>query len=258
MHRNHIIRKAVSVRTAVMLCALALVAVGGAQAQDLSTGNSSALAPSPSSPWVATTSLAAWATSAAPAAGSGASATAGDSAKAWQASFGYAFLGFDLGSGGFVRNYNGIGGSVARYVDNDGWWGMEGYANYTFGSIAADINRSDGAHAINNEAASVPARRAVFGGGPRFAYRKRKVEPWAHVIFAGDWIQFAQVNVTVTGGEVVPVRGYTGFALLAGGGVDYKLGKRYAIRAGADLMSTRLREAWYECVIASGGLVVSF
>jgi len=177
---------------------------------------------------------------------------------AWQAGINYSYVGFDLASGGIRRSYNGVSATVSRYADNDGWWGIEGYINFTGGSIASDINRDDGPHVINNSASSVTAIQTVFGGGPRFAYRKKKFEPWAHLIFAGDLFKFSGVSVQVAAGETLTVSSYTGFSIVAGGGVDYKINRRFAIRGGVDSISSRVREAWYQSVSAGGGLVISF
>ena len=233
-----------------LICAYVLLASGAASAQSISASvaATNALASQPlSAPSSATQTSAA------------SSASSGENALAWQASIGYSYLRFDLGSGGIPRNYNGISGSVSRSADNDGWWGIEGYANLTFGSISSNINRSDGPHAINSVQGSESTTRVIFGGGPRFAYRHNKrIEPWVHVILAGDFIHFPSVQVQAAAGETLPVSHYAGFDFVSGGGVDFKLNRKFAIRGEVNLLSSRIREAWYESVIASGGLVVAF
>lgn len=231
-----------------LICVCALLASGAASAQSISAAVA------------ATTALTSQPLSApSSAAQNSAGSSSSENALAWQGSIRYSYLRFDLGSGGIPRNYNGISGSVSRYVDNDGWWGIEGYANLTFGSISSNINRGDGPHAINSVQASESTTRVIFGGGPRFAYRHNsRVEPWVHVILAGDLIKFPSVQVQAAAGETLPIDSYAGFAFVSGGGVDIKLNRKFAIRGEVNLLSSRIREAWYESVIASGGIVVAF
>jgi hypothetical protein len=234
------------------VCALLLSGVASAQSISAAVAATNELASQP----LSTPSSAALDSAAS---NSSSDSTPGENALAWQASIGYSYLRFDLGSGGIPRNYNGISGSISRYADNDGWWGIEGYANLSFGSISSNINRSDGPHAINSVQASESTTRIIFGGGPRFAYRHNKrIEPWVHVILAGEFINFPSVQVQAAAGETLPISHYAGFDFVSGGGIDIKLNRKFAIRGEVDLLSSRLREAWYESVIASGGIVVAF
>lgn len=74
-----------------------------------------------------------------------------------------------------------------------------------------------------------------FGGGVRFGYRrKRKIEPWGHVVVGLQDFVFTQTGT---------VGHNHGVGYLIGGGVDYKLAPRLYLQGEFDYLGTHILSA---------------
>ncbi len=66
-----------------------------------------------------------------------------------------------------------------------------------------------------------------YGAGPKVSLGRRRLEPWAHALVGGIHIL-----------PQTALSGQNGFELLAGGGADYNLNPRLAVRLEADYLRT--------------------
>src|SRR5215831_2813039 len=155
-----------------------------------------------------------------------------------EAFLGYNYVRFNPNSGLFPSfNANGGGGQIAYNANS---W-LSGVVD-----IGAVTNGSLGAIGIDSTVLN-------FVAGPRVNYRHySRFTPFAQVLFGGAY-STASVQVGVAalppGIIVFPGSGitarlhasHTGFAMLAGGGLDIKFGEHIAVRPiGADYYLTRL------------------
>jgi hypothetical protein len=171
---------------------------------------------------------------------------AGPSLPDWQISIGYQFNRLNMPSASalvkneagvpaFTVNSSGVNGSFTRFFDR--WGGIEAESGTGFGS------------------GSIPAIKAVgsvfVGGGLRVAVRGHgRVEPWAHAVVGVEHFRFTQTN-----------SGYgsdTSVAFVGGGGADFHVNGRTALRAQADFLETNIvSQAEYSLQIV-GGVVFDF
>lgn len=151
---------------------------------------------------------------------------------------GYTYIHFNGGSGTITvggtprtgtltSNINGGSGSLAYNVND--WFGL---AADLGGSAVSRLNLS-GVGGVN-----VSSSLFTYLFGPRLSYRKNKTfTPFAQVLVGGAHI----TDVTVAGVKVA--NGENGFAMTAGGGVDWNVTKLIAIRLGqAEYLMTRFTD----------------
>jgi len=141
----------------------------------------------------------------------------------WQISIGYEFTRLNMPSQSigvytlpaFTVNDNGFDVSFTRFFDR--WAGIEAESASGFGS--------------GSESQISSAKSFFVGGGPRFAYRGHRVEPWVHTLIGLEHLRVTQTSVAYGSNNSV------GF--LGGGGVDFHLNVRTSIRVQADYLGTR-------------------
>jgi hypothetical protein len=86
-----------------------------------------------------------------------------------------------------------------------------------------------------------------YGAGPKFSLGRSRFEPWFHVLGGGMHI----VPQTALSGK-------NGFEVTAGGGVDYGLSARLALRVEADYLRSHVFGEWQNSAQATAALVVHF
>jgi opacity protein-like surface antigen len=148
----------------------------------------------------------------------------------WQVGMIYLYQRFDISNNN--NNMMGFQSSVARYF-GDSMFGIEAATSASWGKISPLVKENN----------------VFYGGGLRVAPRGRRLTPWVHGLFGGEHVRFSQ------GGGISI---FNGFAFEAGGGVDWKLTHRFALRVQVDYLGTRLGGVWQKTINAGGGLVVSF
>ena len=139
----------------------------------------------------------------------------------WQLGLGYQFSDFHLQhspiANAAVFHNSGYNVSVVRYFND--WIGLEGQTGFGFGHT--------GSTTIPN---NLVIKSTFVGGGPRFAMRGHRVEPWGHGLVGVEHFRFSQ---TANGFGSNSTVGW-----LAGGGVDFLLSDRVGIRVEADYLGT--------------------
>lgn len=126
----------------------------------------------------------------------------------------------------------GIGSNTSvAYFTND-WFAVEGAINT---AIAPTIFHNDHVKFVS------------YGGGPKIAWRARKLEPWAHVIGGGMHI------LPQTAGH-----GQNGLAFNIGGGVDYRFYPHLSLRTEVDWIKTRVFGEWGNSAQANVDIVLHF
>ena len=154
----------------------------------------------------------------------------GDLGYRWHLATGYEYVHFE--STAFSANLSGIHTALA-YSVND-WFQLEG-------SIVAAF----GGEIFGGEM----TKFAMFTGGGRIQWDRspRRWSPWAHVLVGGVHVnpQLARVSKN-------------GFALQAGGGVDWNLNPRLSFRGEADYVRTQLYSDSQNNYQAGVGVVLHF
>ena len=151
----------------------------------------------------------------------------------WQLGLGYQFSHFD-NIGGQSFNNNGVWASITRYVND--WLGIEGDVTAGFGTTPAPSN--------------FVAKTVFAGGGAHMAMvRDSRLEPWIHALVGVEHFRFTQGPVLGSN---------TGLGYVLGGGADYKLMPRIAIRFGADFLGTRVISANQANYQAGVGVIFNF
>jgi hypothetical protein len=158
-----------------------------------------------------------------------------------EAFVGYNFVRFNPNSG-YIPSFNANGGG-GQFVYNLNKWigGVFDMGAVTKGSL---------------NGFNVDSTVINFVAGPRFTYfNHSRFQPFAQVLFGGAY-STASAQITPVGGIILPPgivvppnvpisarinASNTGFAMLAGGGLDIKINKHMAFRPiGADYYLTRL------------------
>ena len=126
----------------------------------------------------------------------------------------------------------GVGTNTSlTYFTND-WLGVEGNINTSF---APTINHNEHVKYVS------------YGGGPKVAWRARKVEPWAHVLAGGAHI----LPQTADAGQ-------NGFGLQVGGGADYRIFPHLSARLEMDWVKTHFFGEWQNNAQANLDIVLHF
>lgn len=132
----------------------------------------------------------------------------------------------------FNANLNGLQSSLSYFLND--WFAVEGNVVATFGTKVFSGARSKG---------------LLYTGGGRLAWRgnRRPYEPWMHALIGG----LRMLPQTAAGGK-------NGFAVQVGGGMDYRLSGRAAVRVGGDFVHSQLYSQSQNNFQIAGGLVVNF
>jgi len=145
----------------------------------------------------------------------------------WQLGLSFAWFRFQSS----VFNANAFGEkTTVTYFLND-WLGVEGSATAAFGPTV-----------FNG-----PVHLALYGGGPKVAWRQKRWEPWLHAIFGG-----AHENPQTAAG------GRSSYSIMAGGGVDYRWNPRVSFRMEGDYVRTAFFHQSQNCFQLAGGIVFHF
>lgn len=126
----------------------------------------------------------------------------------------------------------GVGTNTSlTYFTND-WLGVEGNLNTAF---APTIYQNEHIKYVS------------YGGGPKVAWRARKLEPWAHAIFGGVHILPQTAGFS-----------QNGLALQIGGGADYRIYPHLSARLELDWVKTHLFAEWQNNAQANLDIVLHF
>jgi hypothetical protein len=153
---------------------------------------------------------------------------AGRATLPWQVSVGYQFNHINVRGSLIPFNTIGVNASVVRYI-------VQG-----FGVEAA----AGGGYGIAQQNAK--AGTLFVGAGAHLIYMNRtRFEPWAHGLIGG-----ATLNL----GHPIPAKTGT-IAWIAGGGLDYRISPRLAVRVQADYLGTHFWGAFQRNLQIVGGFV---
>ena len=157
--------------------------------------------------------------------------SAGDFGYRWDLAVGYEYVHFD--SKPFSANLSGIHTSIAYSLTE--WFALEGSLVSAFGGDVFQPGEM--------------ARYVLATGGGRIFWNRQphRFSPWAHVL----------VGVTHMNPQVAN-SGKNGFALQAGGGVDWFLNPRLSFRGEADYVHTQLYSDTQHNYQAGVGVVLHF
>ena len=146
----------------------------------------------------------------------------------WQLSVAFAYFRFH--SSVFSANEFGVKTTVTYFLNN--WLGAEGSFTGAFGGNVLGAGGS---------------RIAVYGGGPKFAWRQKRWEPWLHGIFGG-----AREGPQVVSGS------RNSFAMQLGGGADYRWNPHLSFRGEGDYVHTGFFQQTQSNFQLAGGVVIHF
>src|SRR5215471_6337832 len=155
----------------------------------------------------------------------------GDYGYRWDLAVGYEFVHFE--SAPFSANMSGIHTSIAYSLNE--WFALEGSLVSAFGG---DVF-----------AGGEMSKYVLFTGGGRILWNRQphRFSPWAHIL-AG----MTHVNPQIANSSK------NGFALQAGGGVDWILNPRLSFRGEADYVHTQLYSDSQHNYQAGVGIVLHF
>ncbi len=156
------------------------------------------------------------------------SAQAQDTPKA-EVFAGYSFSRAEAGGGLSGINLNGWNAAITGNVNS--WFGITADFSGHYGSTLLDA----------------PINRHSFLFGPKLTYRggDAKVSPFAHALFGAVRAHRGIANLPLGSPlPLLPAATETAFGMALGGGVDYKVNDRVAIRLiQAEYLMTRFEEA---------------
>ena len=145
----------------------------------------------------------------------------------WQLSLAFAWVNFR--SSYFDSNEFGIKTTVTYFLNE--WLGVEGSVTGAFGGSVAGGVRKIG----------------LYGGGPKFAWRQKRWEPWLHAIFGG-----------AHEGPQTTVTGRNSTSLQLGGGADYRLNPHLSVRMEGDYVRTGFFHQTQNNFQLASGAVIHF
>ena len=151
----------------------------------------------------------------------------------WQLGAGFQYVHFNV-LGQKFHNF-GFQANVTRFLNN--WFGVEGTTIAGFGHLSTDSSQT--------------ANSFFIGGGPHIAaHSSSRLEPWVHAMIGWERFRFTQAGALGSN---------SGYAFIAGGGVDYKLGEgRLNWRSQADFIGTHVGSAITGNYSFGTGLVLNF
>jgi opacity protein-like surface antigen len=145
-------------------------------------------------------------------------------------------------------NAFGWGASITNYTSWARWFGatVEASGFYKHPSITIPAGYIEPGVPVTNETISnaIYATAYTVMGGPSFAYRGNpNIEPFVHFLFGG-----VNGDTSLTGKGEILAGTYTSasdwvFGYGLGGGVDFKISKRLAVRGQADWIQSTFRDA---------------
>lgn len=124
----------------------------------------------------------------------------------------------------------GISTSVAYYTND--WFGIEGNVTAAFAPTI-----------LNNEHVKI----ALYGAGPKIAWRQRNWEPWLHGIFGG-----AHEQPQIAG------QSRNSYSIKVGGGADYRWNPRLSFRLEGDYVRSGFFKQSQNNFQLAGGVVFHF
>jgi len=146
----------------------------------------------------------------------------------WQ--LGLSFAWFRFQSSVFNANAFGEKTTVTYFLNE--WLGVEGSVTAGIGPTVFQNGRT---------------KFALYGGGPKVAWRQKRWEPWLHGIFGG-----AHENPQTAAGSK------NSYSIMAGGGADYRWNPRISFRGEGDYVLTGFFSNTQNCFQLSGGIVFHF
>jgi opacity protein-like surface antigen len=126
---------------------------------------------------------------------------------------------------GVKTNFNGW--SAEAQYNFDPWLGIVADFGGRYGTPITS--------ASSNRISGLPTQTSYsFLAGPVISYRARKkITPYVHALFGWDRTSLSASTLTGTSSPVSSAATtYTDFTMALGGGVDYKLSRRFALRLG--------------------------
>jgi opacity protein-like surface antigen len=164
-----------------------------------------------------------------PASAQSASTATGSSIPEWEIAGGYSFMRANFNGAGPSFNLNGGFGSLTENMNS--WFGGR-----------FEFNAWQGALSGFNVTAE------TFTYGPVFSYRKiHGFTPFAHIQFGAIHASTGYLGISESENK---------FAMTGGGGLDFHVGKRAAIRFQADYLYTRFLSVRENNIQANVGLVI--
>ena len=156
--------------------------------------------------------------------------------KTWQISICYQYNLINLLGSPFRTD--GVNASAVRYFGR--WIGIETQGSFARGNTAQTTNPPN-----------LKAQSWLVAAGPRLAFRNRsRFEPWAHLVVGIQELRFSQ-NTGLLGDNSAHVGA-------AGGGVDFYLNPKLAVRAGADAIGSQYFSTTQRHFQETAGLVLNF
>ncbi len=147
----------------------------------------------------------------------------------WQVSLSAAWFRFQ--SSPFTANTIGLKTTVTYFLNE--WLGVEGSFTGAFAGPPAGFKND--------------AKLALYGGGPKIAWRQKQWEPWVHAIFGG-----AHENPQTAAGS------RSSYSIMAGGGGDYRWNPRISFRLEGDYVRTGFFSQSQNNLQLAGGIVFHF
>lgn len=133
-----------------------------------------------------------------------------------------------------IFNANAVGlKTTVTYFLNE-WLGVEGSFTGAFAPPPAGFKNED-------------AKIALYGGGPKIAWRQKRWEPWVHAIFGGAHENPQTADVS-----------RSSYSIMAGGGADYRWNPRVSFRGEADYVRTGFFHQSQNNFVLAGGIVFHF
>ena len=146
----------------------------------------------------------------------------------WQ--LGLSLAVFHFQSSVFSATGIGMETSVAYFLNE--WLGVEGSVTGAFSTTTVGGSN---------------VKTAVYGGGPKFAWRQKRWEPWLHGLFGG-----AHEQPQTIGGS------RNTYSIMAGGGADYRWNPHLSFRAEGDYVHTAFFHQAQNNLQIAGGVVLHF
>jgi len=132
-----------------------------------------------------------------------------------------------------VFNANAFGEKTSVTYFLNEWLGIEGSVTAAFGP---EIYTQGGR-----------AKFALYGGGPRIAWREKRWEPWIHSIFGGT-----HESPQTSAGSM------RSYSIMAGGGADYRWNPRVSFRLESDYVLTAFFHQTQDNFLLASGIVFHF
>ncbi len=148
----------------------------------------------------------------------------------WQLSL--AFTWFRFRSSAFHANTFGVKTTVTYFLNE--WFGVEGSLTGAFGGAVSSGGGGD-------------AKIAIYGAGPKVAWRQKRWEPWLHAILGG-----------AHEGPQTALGGRNSYAMQLGGGADRRWNPHISFRAEGDYVRTGFFHQTQNNFQFAGGAVLHF